>query len=87
LGRRYAALVGTVITCIGAAIQTGANGAHLAPYAMMIVGRVVAGFGNAIISTSVPLYQRLVELQAFKILTDKKIVKLLLLVREVDLLS
>ena len=33
-------------------------------YAMMIVGRIIAGFGNAIISTSVPLYQRFGEIEA-----------------------
>jgi MFS family permease len=58
LGRRYAALSGTGVTCIGAALQTGATGK--AGFAMMIVGRIIAGFGNAVISSSVPLYQRLV---------------------------
>lgn len=56
LGRRYAALVGTVVTCIGGAVQVGAHGKSA--LAMMVVGRIISGFGNAIISTSVPLYQR-----------------------------
>jgi MFS family permease len=59
LGRRYAALAGTVVTCIGGAVQTGAIGKTA--YASMIIGRIISGFGNAVISTSVPLYQRFVE--------------------------
>jgi MFS family permease len=58
LGRRYAALAGTVVTCIGGAVQTGAIGKTA--YASMIIGRIISGFGNAVISTSVPLYQRFV---------------------------
>ena len=58
LGRRYAALAGTVVTCIGGAVQTGAHGKKA--YAMMIIGRIISGFGNAVISSSVPLYQRFV---------------------------
>ncbi len=57
LGRRYAALTGTVVTCVGAAIQAGAKGNGA--FALMIIGRIICGVGNAIISTSVPLYQRL----------------------------
>jgi MFS family permease len=57
LGRRYSALTGTVVTCVGAAIQAGAKGNGA--FALMIIGRIICGFGNAIISTSVPLYQRL----------------------------
>jgi hypothetical protein len=59
LGRRYAAFVGAVITCVGAAVMTGADGNTA--FASMIVGRIIAGFGNAIISSSVPLYQRFVD--------------------------
>ncbi|KAG4434851.1 hypothetical protein IFR05_009669 [Cadophora sp. M221] len=55
LGRRYAALAGTVVTCIGGAVQVGAHGKPA--LAMMVIGRIISGFGNAIISTSVPLYQ------------------------------
>ncbi|KAL2059853.1 hypothetical protein VTL71DRAFT_10008 [Oculimacula yallundae] len=54
-GRRYAALTGTVITCIGGAVQAGSHGKSA--LAMMVVGRIISGLGNAIISTSVPLYQ------------------------------
>jgi MFS family permease len=57
LGRRYAAFAGTLVTCIGAAMQAGAKGNGA--FALMIIGRIICGFGNAIISTSVPLYQRL----------------------------
>jgi MFS family permease len=56
LGRRYSALVGTVVTCLGSALQAGATGPGA--YAMVIAGRIIAGMGVAIVSTSVPLYQR-----------------------------
>jgi len=56
LGRRYAALVGMLTTCFGAALQTGASGPN--PLAMMVIGRVFCGLGIAVVSTSVPLYQR-----------------------------
>lgn len=55
-GRRVAAAAGVLVTAVGAAIQTAANG-H-GGIAMMIAGRIVCGFGLAIVSTSVPLYQR-----------------------------
>lgn len=58
MGRRYSAFAGTVITCIGAAVMTGAGGKNA--YAMMIIGRIISGLGNSLISTAVPLYQRLV---------------------------
>lgn len=55
-GRRIAAATGVLFTAIGAAIQTGARGES--GLAMMIAGRIVCGVGLAIVSTSVPLYQR-----------------------------
>ncbi|KAL2264468.1 hypothetical protein VTK26DRAFT_33 [Humicola hyalothermophila] len=55
LGRRHAALVGMLITCLGQALQVGAVGPRA--LAMVVAGRIVAGMGTAIISTSVPLYQ------------------------------
>jgi MFS family permease len=58
LGRRYAALTGTGIVTVGTAFEAGATAPGA--YAMMIIGRIVSGIGVAIISTSVPLYQRLV---------------------------
>jgi hypothetical protein len=39
-------------------VQTGAGGKT--GYAMMIIGRIISGLGNAVISTAVPLYQRFV---------------------------
>ncbi|CAM1501198.1 Fc.00g103600.m01.CDS01 [Cosmosporella sp. VM-42] len=51
LGRRWAGFVGVVVLCLGAVLQTAA--VHLA---MMIVGRIIAGLGTGIVSTSVPLY-------------------------------
>ncbi len=56
VGRRYAALAGMSVTCVGQALQAGASGPHA--LGMVIVGRIVAGMGTAVISTSVPLYQR-----------------------------
>jgi MFS family permease len=50
-GRRYAGIIGVSIVCVGAALQTGA--VH---HAMMILGRVIAGIGTGIVSTTVPLY-------------------------------
>ncbi|KAI9861623.1 MAG: hypothetical protein M1813_005233 [Trichoglossum hirsutum] len=57
LGRRYAAFVGALVACTGAAVQTGARGGRETGVAMMITGRVIAGLGTAVLSTSVPLYQ------------------------------
>ncbi|KAL1898458.1 hypothetical protein Sste5346_003361 [Sporothrix stenoceras] len=51
LGRRFAGCVGVLGMCFGAALQTGAHN-----LAMMIVGRIIAGVGCGIVSTSVPLY-------------------------------
>ena len=56
LGRRFAALTGIIVTCFGTAIQAGATGPGA--YFMVIFGRIIAGVGVAIVSTSVPLYQR-----------------------------
>lgn len=58
LGRRYAAFTGTIVTCIGSALLAGASGGPSSAYAMMIVGRIIGGLGIAVVSTSVPLYQR-----------------------------
>ncbi|PSN59945.1 general substrate transporter [Corynespora cassiicola Philippines] len=55
LGRKKAAAAGVLTTSVGAAIQAGARGQI--GIAMMIVGRIICGFGLATISTSVPLYQ------------------------------
>ncbi|KAL2148169.1 hypothetical protein VTH82DRAFT_8030 [Thermothelomyces myriococcoides] len=55
LGRRNAALGGMLVICLGQGLQTGAVGPHA--LAMVIAGRIIAGAGTAVISTSVPLYQ------------------------------
>ncbi|KAH6842603.1 general substrate transporter [Chaetomium sp. MPI-CAGE-AT-0009] len=55
LGRRYAALAGMAVICLGQALQTSAFGSHA--LGMVLAGRIVSGMGTAIISTSVPLYQ------------------------------
>jgi MFS family permease len=57
LGRRYAALVGIVVTCVGTALQAGATGDANGACAMVVIGRIIAGMGVALVSTSVPLYQ------------------------------
>ena len=56
LGRRYAAMVGTAILCVGAIAQASSGGRGA--FAMMVLGRIICGIGVAIVSTSVPLYQR-----------------------------
>jgi MFS family permease len=58
LGRRWAAWLGALVTCVGAALQASAGGSG--GFAMMIVGRIICGLGVAVVSTSVPLYQRFV---------------------------
>ncbi|EFQ36379.1 hypothetical protein CGRA01v4_13736 [Colletotrichum graminicola] len=55
LGRRHAALVGTIVVCVGALLQAISNGST--GLGTMIAGRIVSGLGVAIVSTSVPLYQ------------------------------
>lgn len=55
LGRRYAALCGTVTLCLGALLQASSHGP--AALATMIAGRFICGAGVAVVSTSVPLYQ------------------------------
>ncbi|KAL8408184.1 hypothetical protein RB594_006832 [Gaeumannomyces avenae] len=55
LGRRFAAMSGVVVACVGTALQALAAGP--AAFTMVICGRIVAGVGVAILSTSVPLYQ------------------------------
>lgn len=57
LGRRMAALVGTGVACLGTGLQAGAGGGPKMAYGMVVVGRLVAGLGVAVLSTSVPLYQ------------------------------
>ncbi|KAK2040758.1 general substrate transporter [Colletotrichum somersetense] len=55
LGRRYAALAGTIVVSLGAMLQSISNGTT--GLGTMIAGRIVSGLGVAIVSTSVPLYQ------------------------------
>ena len=52
LGRRRTILAGSVVFFIGGAFQTAANGMP-----MMLVGRIIAGFGVGALSTIVPVYQ------------------------------
>lgn len=56
LGRRYAALVGTLVLSLGALLMASSHG----PYAIgiMALGRWTCGVGVGVVSTSVPMYQR-----------------------------
>ena len=49
LGRKISILIGTVITIIGIAIQSGAQN-----IAMFVVGRIILGFGAALGNTAAP---------------------------------
>ena len=61
LGRRYAALIGTFVACFGTALHAGATGSPTSAFAMTVAGRIISGMGVAVVSTSVPLYQRSVQ--------------------------
>lgn len=52
LGRRKTILYGSMIFIVGGAFQTFATGMP-----MMLLGRIVAGFGVGALSTIVPVYQ------------------------------
>lgn len=52
IGRRKTILYGAMIFFVGGALQTAATS-----MAMMMVGRIVAGFGVGMLSTIVPVYQ------------------------------
>ena len=52
LGRRRTILIGAVINLVGAVLQTAAR--HLA---MILVGRIMAGWAVGLLSMSVPIYQ------------------------------
>lgn len=71
LGRRYAALAGMGVLCLGQALQAAAGGPSA--LAMILSGRVISGVGTGIVSTSVPLYQRYTVSQSlFRVGTDAK---------------
>lgn len=53
LGRRYAALIGTVALGVGATVQADSGG-----LLAMGFGRFACGLGVGVVSTTVPLYQR-----------------------------
>ncbi|KAA1468280.1 general substrate transporter [Dentipellis sp. KUC8613] len=52
IGRRGTLFIGAVVFGIGGAIQTFTTG-----FAVMVVGRVISGFGVGLLSTIVPIYQ------------------------------
>ncbi|KAH7128541.1 general substrate transporter, partial [Dendryphion nanum] len=51
-GRRWTILIGAAINLFGAALQTGARN-----LAMILVGRILAGWAVGLMSMSVPIYQ------------------------------
>jgi MFS family permease len=55
-GRRAATAIGVIINCIGASLLASAR--NPGGLAMMIIGRIICGIGLAMVSTTVPLYQR-----------------------------
>lgn len=52
LGRKRAILLGTTILIVGAVIQTASYS-----IAQLIVGRIVAGIGNGLLTTAIPIWQ------------------------------
>lgn len=52
LGRRKTILYGSIIFVLGGSIQTAATGIPI-----MIIGRIISGFGVGFLSTIVPIYQ------------------------------
>ncbi|TFY71455.1 hypothetical protein EVG20_g1567 [Dentipellis fragilis] len=52
IGRRGTLFIGAVVFGIGGAIQTFTTG-----FAVMVVGRIISGFGVGLLSTIVPIYQ------------------------------
>ncbi|KAI0067795.1 general substrate transporter [Artomyces pyxidatus] len=52
IGRRGTLFTGAIVFGIGGAFQTLASG-----YTVMVVGRVISGFGVGLLSTIVPIYQ------------------------------
>jgi len=52
LGRRWTVFVGACINLVGAAMQSGAQN-----LAMILVGRILAGWAVGVLSMSVPIYQ------------------------------
>lgn len=52
LGRRWTFIMGTFVVFVGVALQAGA-----VSYAMIIIGRIIAGIGAAILGTNLAAYQ------------------------------
>jgi len=52
VGRRGTLLIGAIVFAIGGAVQTFTPG-----YWVMVIGRIIAGFGVGLLSTIVPIYQ------------------------------
>lgn len=58
LGRRHAALVGTLVLCLGAVVMASVQEGGSGAVAAMAWGRWICGVGVGVVSTTVPLYQR-----------------------------
>ncbi len=52
MGRRFAFTYGTIVLLVGVALQAGGQ-----DFAMLVVGRIVAGIGTAVIGTNLAAYQ------------------------------
>jgi len=52
IGRKGTLFIGAIVFTIGGAIQTFTNG-----FTVMVVGRIISGFGVGLLSTIVPIYQ------------------------------
>ncbi|KAK5239114.1 hypothetical protein LTR40_014840, partial [Exophiala xenobiotica] len=50
-GRRWAIVIGCVLVTIGGALQAAATSQH-----MMLAGRIVAGIGNGINTSTIPTW-------------------------------
>ncbi|GJN71848.1 ascus development protein 3 [Purpureocillium lilacinum] len=57
LGRRHAALVGTLVLCLGAVVMASVREGGSGAVAAMAWGRWICGVGVGVVSTTVPLYQ------------------------------
>lgn len=56
-GRRSSTLYGSFWMIVGTAFQAAAAGGANTSYALFVVGRVIGGIGNGVVTSSVPTYQ------------------------------
>lgn len=56
-GRRSSTFWGTLVVIFGTVFQVSSSGSTSASYAVFIIGRVVGGVGNGIVTASIPTWQ------------------------------